>query len=1153
MQEHYDVIVVGSGYGGSIAACRLSRAGRRVALFERGRELHPGEFPTSMAEAARHMQTDLPTGGVGDPRSLYWLHVGDNMSVFSGCGLGGTSLVNANVSLPPDPRVFEDERWPQALRRDVQGMAAGFDRARSMLTPAVYPDSYPPLAKMRTLEIEGGEQWHPTPINVTFRAGPNAAGVHQEACTGCGDCVTGCNVGAKNTLLMNYLPDAVAHGTSVFCETEVRWVEPAAASPASGAAASPRWVVHVQPLGAGRDRFDAPPLPVTADVVILAAGTLGSTRVLFRSREKGLALSARLGRRFTGNGDVLGFAWRPHPPVNAVGAGDRAPDSDKPAGPCITSFVDRRGGVALEDGIIIEDAVVPGAIADLLPAELGPQLLGAALRHPLHARGPLRILLRMVSGGRRVLGEHVQTLLVMGNDDAEGVLEPGSDGVRLRWPGVGASAYYERATRQVAETASVGGGRFMHDPVSARLLHRDLITVHPLGGCVMAEDADGGVVDHLGRVFAGPAGAAVHEGLFVWDGSIVPRPLGVNPLLTISALTERGAYALAAENGWTIDEATATPPTADRDAPVADAVGTTGAGSGDPAVASPSAIASRPGLRFTERMAGFWSPTDTGPAADYDAASRAGEQAGSTLSFDLTLSTDDLRAEVSDLARPMQATGTVLAPDLSPEPLVVTDGVFQLLVADDPDPAVRHMWYRLPLTAVDGRHLHFSGFKVVAPGDVADVWPSTTTLFVTLRRDGPDGPVLGRGVLHIKPEDFVTQLRTMSVTGPVGTVERLTLEARFGRAFAGKLFEEYGSVVHRPTGFNRRAAPRRRRRLDLPPRQESEYRTDDGVALRLTRYRGGNRGPVVLSHGMGANPLTYLLDTIEPNLTEYLVAQGFDVWLQEWRGSTLLPTARRQFDADDVAWRDHAAAQAAVRAGTGRADIHVVSHCVGSITWMMAILAGTAEPASLLCSSVSMHPIGPSLTKVKAGLRLAQVMKDSGVRMLTTDSFADEPKGARLLDVALRAYPIPRAERCDQPVCRRLAFIYGNAVHHTNVNDATHTTMHELFGPTDMRMMAHLSRMARVEMIVSADGSDDYTPHLERVRCPMTFLSGRHNRVWVTESVDRTVDLLQRELDPGLFERVVFEDYGHQDVMIGQDAARDTFPSVLAHLDRANA
>ena len=552
-------------------------------------------------------------------------------------------------------------------------------------------------------------------------------------------------------------------------------------------------------------------------------------------------------------------------------------------------------------------------------------------------------------------------------------------------------------------------------------------------------------------------------------------------------------------------------------------------------------------------MSGTLLSNSASPTADYDAAARAGEEAGSALSFELTLSTDDLRAEVSDLARPMSATGTVLAPGLSPEPLLVTGGVFQLLVADDADPAVRHMWYRLPLVAEDGRRLYFSGFKVVAPGDVFDVWPSTTTLFVTLRGDGPDGPVLGRGVLRIKPEDFATQLRTMAVTGPVGSVERLALEARFGRAFAGKLYEEYGSVVHRPTGFDRHAAPRRRRRLALPPSRTSQYRTDDGAVLRLTRYQGGARGPVLLSHGMGANPLTFTLDTIEPNLTEYLVGHGFDVWLQEWRGSTLLPTARQQFDADDVARRDHAAAQAAVRARTGRADIHVVSHCVGSITWMMAVLAGTAEPASLLCSSVSMHPIGPALTKVKAGLRLAQIMKGTGVRLLTTDSFSDEPKGARLLDLALRAYPIPHAERCDQPVCRRLAFIYGNAVHHPNVNTGTHTTMHELFGPTDMRMMAHLSRMARVQKIVSADGTDAYTPHLERVRCPMTFLSGRRNRVWVTESVDRTVDLLQRELDAGLFERVVFEDYGHQDVLIGKDAARDTFPSVLAHLDRANA
>src|SRR3974390_1776422 len=125
LQEHYDAIVVGSGYGGSIAACRLARAGRKVALFERGREIHPGHFPAAVEAAARQVQTSSHLGDTGDPRDLYWFHVGGDMSVFSGCGLGGTSLVNANVALRPDPRVLQDERWPKTLRDDPDGLEAG--------------------------------------------------------------------------------------------------------------------------------------------------------------------------------------------------------------------------------------------------------------------------------------------------------------------------------------------------------------------------------------------------------------------------------------------------------------------------------------------------------------------------------------------------------------------------------------------------------------------------------------------------------------------------------------------------------------------------------------------------------------------------------------------------------------------------------------------------------------------------------------------------------------------------------------------------------------------------------------------------------------------------------------------------------------------
>ena len=143
LREHYDVIVVGSGYGGSIAASRLSRAGRKVALFERGREIPPGEYPATTEEARRTVQVSTPEGDTGDPRDLYWFHVGTDMNVFSGCGLGGTSLVNANVSLRPDPRVFEDTRWPQSLREDKTGLEDGFARAEAMLTPSAYPASFP--------------------------------------------------------------------------------------------------------------------------------------------------------------------------------------------------------------------------------------------------------------------------------------------------------------------------------------------------------------------------------------------------------------------------------------------------------------------------------------------------------------------------------------------------------------------------------------------------------------------------------------------------------------------------------------------------------------------------------------------------------------------------------------------------------------------------------------------------------------------------------------------------------------------------------------------------------------------------------------------------------------------------------------------------
>ena len=240
-----------------------------------------------------------------------------------GCGLGGTSLINAGVALRPPAWVFDDERWPAELRgRGTDALAPYFERAERMLGSTPYPEDWSEPAKLAALDVaaEGvGATVERPRINVTFEPGVNAAGIYQEACTLCGDCVSGCNHNAKNTVLVNYLPDAVAHGAEIFCETPVRTVRPA-----SGGRRG--WIVSFDAPGEGRRRLGAPASFVFAGVVVLAAGTLGSTQILMRSRTEGLAVSPRLGTRFSGNGDVLAFAYDAEIPVRGIGTGRRYPD-----------------------------------------------------------------------------------------------------------------------------------------------------------------------------------------------------------------------------------------------------------------------------------------------------------------------------------------------------------------------------------------------------------------------------------------------------------------------------------------------------------------------------------------------------------------------------------------------------------------------------------------------------------------------------------------------------------------------------------------------------------------------------------------------------------------------------------------------------------
>ncbi len=768
LKPMYDVVVVGSGYGGSIAASRLSRAGLGVALLEKGKEFQPGEFPDTLVEAEREMQLNTDKRRA-QGNGLYEFHVSEDISVFKGCGLGGTSLVNANVSIKPEPRVFEDPRWPAALREDLAGLEEGYALARAMLRPARYPenqDGYPELKKTQAMREAARAMGYPfelAELNITFRDGVNQAGVAQARCVNCGDCVTGCNHRAKNNLIMNYLPDAVNHGAEIFCNAAVEYVEQA----------GDEWLVYFQPHHCDREKFQAPMMFVRARMVVLAGGTLGSTEILLRSREKGLALSPELGKRFTGNGDVLGFSYNCEKTIDGMGLGKHWDDPDRgPVGPCITSVIDMRYQERLEDGITFEEGSIPAPIASVVNMSmlaLSP-LTGEDTDHGLRdwLEEAARSAESLVRGPYHGAVNRMQTYLVMTHDDGNGRLDLQNGCLNISWKDVGMQPIFRKVDQALRSATVALKGTYIPNVLWNKFFHYDLVTVHPLGGCCMGEDAASGVTDHTGQVFRGDTGAETYPGLYVMDGSIVPLPLGTNPLLTISALSERACRLIARSLDRSISYSDDTP---------AEAPG-------------------RPwplGVQFTETMKGYFC---RGEKDDYLAGYTRGCEQRSVCLFTLTIQTGDIDAFLADPAHQGTMAGTVIAPVLSERPLMVSQGIFNLFVADPADPGMLKMNYSMRLHSKEGRVYYFSGYKAVRDDRGFDLWKDTTELFVTLY-EGEDAtaPVIGKGLLKIAPQDFAIQMTTMKAVNAANKLEGLQALKKFGGFFSSQVLETYFSKL----------------------------------------------------------------------------------------------------------------------------------------------------------------------------------------------------------------------------------------------------------------------------------------------------------------------------------------------------------------------
>ena len=523
------MVVVGSGYGGGVAASRLSRAGQSVCVIEKGKEFPTGSFPSRLPELRRELQLNGGKMRSGSRTGLFDFRLGADIHVLVGCGLGGGSLINAAVALKPDARVFADPVWPEELAEDGL-LELGFKRAAAMLRPARYPNAAE-LTKYRALAASSEAFGVPpvaAPVVVSFEDIVNPAGVAQPACTLCGDCCSGCNVGAKNTVAVTYLPDAKTHGADIFTELSVSHI----------AKGEGGWRVYFTPS----DNTDASPGFVDASTVVLAAGTLGSTEILLSSRERGLGLSDRLGEGFSANGDIIAFALGGSERVNGVGVGYPPKFVGDAVGACVAGQIELPDRADLDRSMILQEGVLPSALAPLLPVFFisGGRILGAAqslIKGVYH--GPL---------------SHLHTFFVVSHDDAQGRIRLENGRAQIDWPGVADQPVYARVDAALTKAAEAVGARYIKSPLAATNMGTKPATAHPLGGCGMGQDAGTGVVNHKCQVFDGASPDSVHAGLYVCDGSAIPRSIGVNPLLTITALAERAMVHLARDRNLGFDD-----------------------------------------------------------------------------------------------------------------------------------------------------------------------------------------------------------------------------------------------------------------------------------------------------------------------------------------------------------------------------------------------------------------------------------------------------------------------------------------------------------------------------------------------------------------------------------------------------------------------
>jgi choline dehydrogenase-like flavoprotein/pimeloyl-ACP methyl ester carboxylesterase len=1194
-----DLLIVGSGYGGAVAAARAaghqvanadgSLRDARVWVIERGNEYLPGMFPSRFSEIAGHVRFDMQDGrrARGVASGLFDARLGPDVCVLLGSGLGGGSLINAGVMVCPGDDVFASG-WPREITREA--LADGYAKALCMLSPQPVPEDKE-CAKLRSFgRVAAPDRVDRAPVTVHWQDERNPVGVQMKACTLCGDCLTGCNQSAKGSLDTNYLAFARSRSRDVemFCGGTVDTI--------ARDATDSYWEVRWQYTEPAMRPADGQSFIVRAKRVVLAAGSLGSTEILLRSETRSLKFSERLGEGFSINGGKI-LAGIGHPePVHAVGHQESDPaDGDaRRIGPTITGLVrvpEAEEAGSKKPGFVIEEFAVPAGLRHVYGEVVA--LLATLSARSMGGTDPLVVADRDI--------DRIGLYGLTGDDGADGRLQLSGDtsvggageGVRIERPTAKLSPLYERMQQWLGKKLKDASAFLVPDLLENIGEMLPTATVHPLGGCRMADDVSIGVVDHCGRVFRD--GGAARDDLIVLDGAIVPRALGINPALTIAALAERAMVLLLAQWGWVPNDAcfelSERPSARRRELPAADVVWS---------------IRERVQGRFSIDQKTFWARMDI----EFE------EIPGFRRALALQSRVVAVRRAVLELYPAKEADDEFTVDEPEGDPICRAElggsvALFEPIPGAPEDDSCVTLNYRLSVQSVQGDADaplaiggRLDGVKLLDPGSSVSPWRQLTEM--DMRYDG--APVC-RWALDL--EDLAQRrdplLRIKRLSSMPDALDDLAALALY---------------VLRRTSFQLLMSIRKALRL---PKAEHHLARRwpgrvDGVepeirrlcsGARVARYaRAGNGNsapglpPVLLIHGLGTSGASFTDESLPDGLAATLLKASREVWVLDVRSSVGNEYARHgleyqealRWTVDGIARADLPAAVDVVHEAAGGRPIDVVAHCMGAVMFCLAALGGDEMKGKL--RAVVLSQVGP-LIRFSPFNRLRGYIASYLQQFLRVETFdtypyyasriaddgsvewdeADSGIAPLLVDGLLYLFPYPDGddeagreendEGLKESDFRRIRHrgdaIFGQMFELENVSDNVLKRLELFMGWVMVPMLSQAIHFARRNMLTNARGGNAVmhaANFKERFSFPLLIIHGRRNRVFNWRGSHDSWRMLkklrdkEKEIKPpeplkdgqGVMygadtptQLAVFDRYGHFDCMIGEHANRDIF------------